>query len=239
MKLTADCHLHTLSSGHAYSTLSEYAKEASEVGLELIAMTDHGPKMPGSANTLYFGNLVVLPDRMHNVEILKGMEANIIDFNGSLDTDDIDYENLDVIISSFHTPCLKPSTKKENTRTIIKSLSNRYVNIIGHPDDSRVELDYPELARAAADEGVLIEVNSSSLKETSFRENAAENYKRLFEECVKHNLYLIVNSDAHIHTDVGNCTRALDLIKKLQYPEQLIANTSVEKLKERLFLRRK
>ena len=36
MKLVADCHFHTISSGHAYSTINEYAKEASDKGLELI-----------------------------------------------------------------------------------------------------------------------------------------------------------------------------------------------------------
>ena len=30
MKLIADCHFHTISSGHAFSTICEYAKEASE-----------------------------------------------------------------------------------------------------------------------------------------------------------------------------------------------------------------
>jgi putative hydrolase len=146
---------------------------------------------------------------------------------------------LDVLISSFHHPCLKPSCKNENTQAIIKSLDNRYVNIIGHPDDGRIELDYAELARAAADTGVLIEINNSSLKATSFRLNAAENYERLLEECIKYNLYIIIDSDSHIHTDVGECAEALDLVRKFGYPRELIANTSVERLKERLSVRRK
>jgi len=151
MKLVADCHFHTLSSGHAYSTIAEYAKEASEKELEIIGMTDHGPMMPGSCGIFHFSNLKAIPSYMYGVEILKGMEANIIGYDGTLDTEDLNLEQMEVLIASFHTPCLTPSSKKENTRAIINSMKNPYVNIIGHPDDGRIELDYPELARAAAD----------------------------------------------------------------------------------------
>lgn len=49
-----DAHCHTISSGHAYSTVTECAKAASEKGLKLIAITDHAPKMPGSCGFLHF-----------------------------------------------------------------------------------------------------------------------------------------------------------------------------------------
>ena len=71
MRLIADCHLHTTASGHAYSTIGEYANEAAKKGLELIAMTDHGPKMPGTSSFLHFENLKIIPDSMCGVEILK------------------------------------------------------------------------------------------------------------------------------------------------------------------------
>lgn len=239
MKLIADCHFHTVSSGHAYSTIGEYAREASKKGLLLIGMTDHGPRMPGGAHSYHFDNLKVIPSVMDHVEILKGIEANIIGYDGALDTEDIDIEGLEVVIASFHTPCLKPSGRKENTQAVINSMKNKYVNIIGHPDDGRVELDYSELVRAAADKGVMIEVNNSSLRPNSFRKNARENYKILLEECEKKGIYIIINSDSHIHTDIGNFKEALELVGEIGYPEELVANTDVRRLKERLFLRRK
>ncbi|NMA64869.1 MAG: phosphatase [Clostridiaceae bacterium] len=239
MKLIADCHLHTVASGHAYSTITEYAQEATEKGLELIAMTDHGPKMPGSCGIFHFDNLKVIPNNLYGVEILKGMEANIIDYDGSLDTEHTDLSRLEVLIASFHGGvCLPISNKEENTKAIINSMKNRFVNVIGHPDDSRVELDYGELAKAAADYGVLIEVNNSSLKPGSFRLNAAENYEKLLEECQKYKVYIIINSDSHFHTDVGECDEALELVRKIKYPKELIANANILRLKERLSLRR-
>jgi histidinol phosphatase-like PHP family hydrolase len=42
MDLAADLHVHTVASGHAYSTIAEIADEAARKGLDAIAITDHG-----------------------------------------------------------------------------------------------------------------------------------------------------------------------------------------------------
>lgn len=52
-----DLHTHTIVSGHAYCTLREMAKAASEKGLELLGITEHAPKMPGTCHKFYFENL--------------------------------------------------------------------------------------------------------------------------------------------------------------------------------------
>lgn len=238
MKLVADCHFHTVSSGHAYSTLKEYAKEASDKGLELIAITDHGPAMPGGAHIYYFHNLKILPDCLYNVEILKGAEANLISYDGELDLADMDLGMLDVLIASHHLPCLKAASAKENTQALINSMKNKFVNIIGHPDDGRIPLDYDELTRAAAEYGIMLELNNSSLRPISFRKNARENYMQLLEKCEKNKVFVVVNTDSHIHTDIGEFNESVELIKKAGFPKELVANTSVERLKRKLAARR-
>lgn len=54
MKFVLDTHCHTVASGHAYSTVQEIAKYASEIGLELVAVTDHSDKLPGGAHLFIF-----------------------------------------------------------------------------------------------------------------------------------------------------------------------------------------
>jgi len=49
MKYTIDTHTHTLVSGHAYNTIDEMAAYAAGIGVTHLAITDHAPKMPGSA----------------------------------------------------------------------------------------------------------------------------------------------------------------------------------------------
>ena len=54
MDYVLDTHIHTISSGHAYSTLTETAAGARGAGMGLTAITAPGPMTPGSANSLYF-----------------------------------------------------------------------------------------------------------------------------------------------------------------------------------------
>ena len=54
IKSVMDLHTHTVASGHAYNSLREMAKAAAEKGLELLGITEHAPKMPGSCQTFIF-----------------------------------------------------------------------------------------------------------------------------------------------------------------------------------------
>ena len=49
MKTLIDIHNHTIASGHAYSTLQEMVKAASDKGIEYFGITDHAPSLPGTA----------------------------------------------------------------------------------------------------------------------------------------------------------------------------------------------
>ena len=101
MNLIADMHCHTVASGHAYSTVQEIAREASNKGLEMVAITDHGPSMPGGPHCYHFGNLRALPSEIYGVKILKGVEANIIDYDGNIDLPERYLDILDIVCSRF------------------------------------------------------------------------------------------------------------------------------------------
>lgn len=47
MKSIIDMHTHTISSGHAYSTLHENVQFAKKNGIKILGLSDHGPNMPG------------------------------------------------------------------------------------------------------------------------------------------------------------------------------------------------
>lgn len=49
-KIELDVHTHTLASGHAFSTIQEMAKAASEKGLKFLGITEHTPGIPALAN---------------------------------------------------------------------------------------------------------------------------------------------------------------------------------------------
>lgn len=89
MKIIAETHSHTIASVHAYSTLLENAQAAKEKGLSFLCCTDHGPAMPGGPHVWYFDNLwKEVPDTLCGIAVLKGAEADIMNFNGELDIPD-------------------------------------------------------------------------------------------------------------------------------------------------------
>lgn len=231
MKLVLDCHCHSVASGHAYSTIAELALSAAQKGLELIAVTDHTAGLPGGAHLLHFLNLKVIPEKLHGVEIVHGVEANIIDLEGKIDATKEILEVVPFVIASIHPPTFPYTMKEDVTRAVVNTMQNPRVNVIGHPDDGRFPIDYTIIVKEAKRTKTMLELNNSSLKPTSFRAGAKENYITMLELCKELKVPIIIGSDAHFMTDVGNFEFAEVLLKEANFPEKLLANTSTDKLK--------
>lgn len=225
-----DLHTHTLASGHAYNTLYELAQTASKRGVTLLGCSDHGPAMPGSCHFWHFKNFKVIPRTVFGVKIMMGAELNITDYEGSVDMDQELLESLDYSIASLHTPCIKSGTPLQNTNACLGAIKNSAIHIIGHPDDSRFPVDYDTLAAAAREHHTLLEINASSLSPLSFRQGARENYITMLELCKQYGASVIINSDAHSEADVGDHSRVHELLEEICFPEELVVNSSVERL---------
>ena len=230
MKALMDLHTHTISSGHAYSTLKENIEEAREKGLKVLGVSDHAMSMPGTAHEYYFNNLKVIRDEIMGVRVLKGIEANIMDFEGRIDVQEELALELDYVIASMHPPCITPGTMEENTNALIKVMDNPYVKIIGHPDDSRFPLDYEKVVLAAKEKNMVFEMNNTSISPRSFRRNARENQITLLNLCKKHGVKIIMGSDAHIYYDVGEFSSCHGLLKEINFPEELVLNFNMDSL---------
>ena len=230
MKLLFDLHTHTVASGHAFSTLKENIEEAAAKGLKAMGTSDHYSAMPGSAQPIYFTNFKAIKEKILGVRIFTGMEANIIDLEGKLDAEEAVLKKMDYVIASLHVPCVKAGTREENTNALIGAMKNPYVKIIGHPDDSRFPIDYDTLTAAAREHHKLLEVNNSSLTPLSYRQGVRENYVKMLELCRHYRTPVIVNSDAHCEADSGNHASAYALLEELDFPQELVVNTSIELL---------
>ncbi|MCI8805492.1 MAG: phosphatase [Clostridiales bacterium] len=231
-KYILDVHCHTVSSGHAYSSVTECAKAASEKGLELIAITDHAPKMPGSCSYLHFLNLNVIPKTLYGVEILKGAELNILNKDGKVDLSEKILRKLDVVIASLHIPCIKPMSFEENTECIINVMRNPYIKIIGHPGDPRYPFDIEKVVSAAKETKTVLELNNTSLSPENGRYDGPDTILKIIEECKKRGVFVIFGSDAHFHTNIGNFKEVEKLTERMNFPEELILNNSVDKFKK-------
>lgn len=234
MNFELDTHTHTLASGHAYNTIREMAMAASEKGLKLLAITDHGPDMLGGPTQFYFMNIGAVQREMFGVELLLGSEVNILDFEGTVDLEERILKKLDIVIASMHLPCIKPGTKEENTKAYLNAMKNPYVNIIGHPDDGNFPVDYEALVLAAKENNVLLELNNSSLNPKNYRLNTRENDIEMLKLCEKYNVSIVVSSDAHADCAVADFELAKEVIEEVDFPERLIVNRSTDELKKYL-----
>ncbi|MGL5437517.1 MAG: phosphatase [Lachnospiraceae bacterium] len=222
-----DLHTHTIASGHAYNTLYEMVHTASRKGLHLLGVTEHAPLMPGSCHPFYFLNLGVVPREIDGVKLVLGCELDIIDYQGTIDLDTHYLKKLDYAVASIHDPCYKCGSVTQNTEAYLGAMKNPAVQIIGHPDDGRFPVDYDTIAAAASEHGVLLEVNSSSLHPRSHRQNAYNNYLTMLERCRHYQTSVILDSDAHCEVDVGNHSRAWDLLREIDFPAELVVNSSI------------
>ena len=237
MDYLLDVHTHTVASGHAYNSIMEMAKAGFDKGLKLLGITEHAPMMPGSCNSMYFRNLKVVPRSLCGIEIMLGVELNILDFDGHVDLDAHALRQLDIRIASLHSVCILPGTKEENTKAVLGAIHNPMVDIIGHPDDGIYPLDYKPIVEAAKETHTLLEVNNNSLNPMGARKNTRGNLITMLELCREYGQPVIMNIDAHVFSDVGRRDFSEELIRELDFPEELIVNRSVETFKEYLNLK--
>ncbi len=223
-----DSHTHTIASGHAYSTMNDMIAAAQKKGLSILALTEHAPDMPGTCYDGYFYNLKILPRKRGDLWTLFGVELNILNRNGDVDLEEDLYKTLDVTIASIHPPTYHEEDPDAHLEAYLNVIKRPYINIIGHPDDGRYPVDYKRLVEAAAAHHKLLEVNSSSLAPTTFRQNVCENYKEMLSWCRKYDCPVIVNSDAHADCLVGDHRRAWDLLRDTEFPAELVVNSDPE-----------
>jgi len=229
MKYIADLHTHTVASTHAYSTIMENARYASEIGLEILGVTDHGPNLPGAPQLWYFGNFKVLPKTLYGVRMLYGCEANIIDYEGNVDLPLEIQEGLDLMIASLHEPLMDGGKGADsNTTAILKAMDNPNVNILGHLGNPKFPINEEEIIKKAKEKNILIEINNSSF--ISSRIGSQDTCTNIAKFCKKLGVRIILNSDAHFCYSIGEISFAQRLLKEIDFPEALIINENKDDL---------
>ena len=235
MEYLLDVHTHTLASGHAYNTMTEMVEAAAEKGLKILGIADHAPLMPGTCHEFYFQNLVAVNREYYlekyGVKLLLGAELNIVDYRGRVDLPEPTLKRLDYCVASMHRPCLKYGSREENTQAAISVMDNPHVKILGHCDNPRFPADYEKLAFEARKQNVIFEINEASLAPYSYRGDTRSNNREILRCCRKYRLPVILSSDSHGKEHVGDFTYAADFVHQEMFPENLILNNQLHRLK--------
>lgn len=223
-----DVHTHTIASGHAYSTLGEMVNAASRRGLKILGVTEHAEGVPGTCSYLYFSNYSVVPRHQAGVDLLLGVELNILDYEGTLSMPERLMNQMELRIAGIHKFCYVPGTKEQNTGAIVNAMKSGWVDIVSHPDDGSVPLDYDRVTDAAKEYDVLLELNNNSLAHPQARPNVRENNLEMLGLCKRKGIKILVSSDAHHESQVGIVDNCLTLLDEVGFPLDLIVNTDAE-----------
>lgn len=227
MRLLADLHTHTIASGHGYSTLTENARAAAATGLELIAITDHGPRVPQGAHPWYFWNLKVAPSILDGVRILKGCEANpASDTDNGIDLPDELLRLMDFVSVGFHPLTgFDERDEQRNTETLLRVIANPFVDQITHPGNGEeFPLDLDAIVSAAAKHSVILELNDHSFAPTSARAGASAREREFAEAARDAGAPIAIGSDAHYALHVGRFGAAAAVAEELGIDESVLVN---------------
>ena len=229
MRILADLHTHSIASGHAYSTVNELALAAAQKGLQGLALTDHGPALPGGPHRYHFCAMRFIPRSIAGVRIFRGVEANILNPQGDLDLDQELLGELDFVMAGLHEACgFCGRGIDHNTQAVLAAMENPLIRCISHPGNPVFPLHYGEIVKGALRTGTALEINNSSLGVS--RKGSSGNCREIVRLCTETGARVLVGSDAHISQGVGIFDDALQLIKEVGLAEEQVLNASWEGL---------
>jgi len=240
MVLTSDYHTHTVFS-HGKGQIIDNALVAKEKGLVEIGISDHGFAHPAFGLTKKkVPKMRALCDEATSktgVKVLLGIESNVIGTDGSVDLKPKMYDYFDIFLAGIHKfvmfkintifPLFVPdffyttfkklnvpkSVIKTNTKTFINVIKNNPVDVITHLNFCCFA-DAVEVAKAAADYGTYIELNSKKTHLTDEELYAILNTGVNF----------VINSDAHSPDRVGEISLVEKLLERVNVPLDRIKN---------------
>ncbi|HTO74423.1 MAG TPA: PHP domain-containing protein, partial [Gemmatimonadales bacterium] len=196
-QIRGDLQSHTTSSD-GRDSLAAMAEAAEALGYRYLAITDHTPavRVAGGLDAAGFRRQRRAIDRWNarsrGLTLLAGAEVDI-HADGTLDLDDATLAELDLVLVSLHSDLGLP--RKEQTRRVLRALRHPSVDILAHPTARLighrppVQLDLELVFRAAAGQGVILEVNAQP--------DRLDLDDLAVQAALRHGVRLAVSTDAH------------------------------------------
>ncbi|MDR2266138.1 MAG: PHP domain-containing protein [Christensenellaceae bacterium] len=240
-KILGDYHTHTYYSD-GNTSCRENVESALSIKMLELGITDHGfnnPKKYALDRAKFLAQrkeIEALREEYGSyITILHGVEADIIGVDGTIDANPQDISNMDLLILGYHSfaktlsfsdwrklyapsfvsGIFRPSkvTINRNTNALISAIKKYPVDVLAHINHL-LKVNCRELAKAACDYGVYIELNE---KHISFNDDD-------FYDMCDTGVTFIVNSDSHRKENVANFPRVENFINKHRLPLERIAN---------------
>lgn len=223
------------------------ARAAAKAGLRQLGIADHGPAMRWGLGVESLDTFESIRSAINRVQdtysgltILRGCEANIIDFEGNLDIPPDLQDDLDIVLAGFHVQ-IKPRSlvqgmnfllvgmlsgmsgyveKQErirNTDTVIAALYNNRIDILTHPG-LNINIDTAELAKASIQTGTLLEINC----------HHADKMLAFVKVAARYGAHFVISSDAHNPDHIGKYERGLEIAEEAGLCSEQLLNVIIK-----------
>ena len=155
------------------------------------------------------------------------MEFNLWDTEGHLD----EYlpgafQHIRFGIASMHKNVMPVLDADAHTEAYIRAMDHACIDLIGHPGIPSYPIDAERLGRAVAERGRLIEINNNSFVA---RPGCDVNCRKIARLCMQYDVRVCVDSDAHFCANVGEVPKALEMLDSIDFPPELIVNSTFER----------
>lgn len=196
-EIRADLHMHTTATDGTASIL-EMAEGAKEKGWKYIAITDHSKRV-SMANGLdtkrlrkHWEEIRKVQEKIKGIDILCGIECDILE-DGEMDLPEEVLMEADWVVAVLHYGLNQP--KEQINKRLLNAIRCPAVTAIGHMTGRLVnkrkgaELDVDDIFKAAADHGVMMEINAHP-KRLDLDDIHARKAKEM-------GIPIVINTDAH------------------------------------------
>jgi len=224
MRILSDYHTHTIYS-HGKGTIEENVVSAREKGIKILAISDHGPGHMGfGIKRRKYKEMRRIIDELNkkydDIEILLGLEANVLDIDGHLDVDDELLEMNDILLAGYHFGSrpvrivrdmlhhagnyfskedkYDEKLKEANTLSLINAMKQYNIDVLTHPG-AKGPIDIKRVAKAAGETGTALEINA----------NHGFLTVNQIKEAMEYDIKFSINSDAHHPDDIGKVEKAI------------------------------
>ncbi len=223
--IRGDLHMHTTASDGAAS-IEQMAIAARERGLKYIAITDHSKRV-SMANGLdeerllrHWEEIRRVRETIDGIEILCGIECDILE-DASLDLADEVLAEADWVIAVLHYGLRQPHD--QIMQRLLNAIRSPHVDIIGHCTGRIIgrregaDMNMMDVLRAAADHGVMMEINAhpSRLDLSEIHAAAARDL----------GIPIVISTDAHSTDGFDVMQYGVDQARRAGLTRDDVANT--------------
>jgi DNA polymerase (family X) len=232
--LKGDLHVHSNFSDGKFS-MEEMVLSLLERGFSYIGFADHSSLMK-IVNGLDENKIMeqwkeidrLNKEYLGKIFIFKSCEIDIRK-DGSLDFDEKILKRLDYRIGSVHLR-YKELSREEQTKRVIRAISNPYLNILAHPtgriinERAEIDMDIEKILKACAENNVVLEINSNPQR--------LDLFDKLIFMAKEFGAKFCINSDAHYPNDFDYLKYGVGMARRGWLEKENVINTlPLEKFK--------